>query len=55
MIAYHKAVDQLGGYFAGYSIEWIEQKKNEEADAISRIGSMSSTRRQSLSQRRLRL
>jgi ribonuclease HI len=39
MIAYHKAVDQLGGYFAGLSIKWIERKKNEEADALSRIGS----------------
>jgi ribonuclease HI len=28
MIAYHKAVDQLGGYFAGYSVVWIERKKN---------------------------
>jgi hypothetical protein len=39
MIAYHMAADQLGRYFAGYSIEWIEQNKNEEADALSRIGS----------------
>jgi hypothetical protein len=28
MIAYHKAVDQLGGYFASYSVEWIERKEN---------------------------
>jgi probable phosphoglycerate mutase len=32
MIAYHKAIDQLGGYFAGYSVEWIERKKNNEAN-----------------------
>jgi hypothetical protein len=40
MIAYHKAIDQLGGYFAGYSVEWIQRKKNEEADTISSIGSL---------------
>jgi hypothetical protein len=34
MIAYHKVIDQLGGHFAGYSIEWIERKKNEEADTL---------------------
>jgi ribonuclease HI len=39
MIAYHKAVDQLGGHFVGYSVQWIERNKNEEADDLSRIGS----------------
>ena len=39
MEAYRQAVDKLGGYFAGYSIEWIDRRKNEEADALSRIGS----------------
>jgi ribonuclease HI len=24
MISYHKAIDQLGGHFAGYSVEWVE-------------------------------
>jgi hypothetical protein len=24
MIAYHKAVDQLGDHFASYSVEWVE-------------------------------
>jgi probable phosphoglycerate mutase len=24
MISYHKAIDKLGGHFAGYSIEWVE-------------------------------
>jgi transposase InsO family protein len=38
MIAYRRAVDQLGGNFAGYSVEWIDRRKNEEADALSRIG-----------------
>jgi hypothetical protein len=37
MIAYQKAIDQLGGYFTGYSVEWIERKKNEEADTLSRM------------------
>ena len=39
MAAYRQAVDKLGGHFAGYSVEWIDRRKNEEADAISRIGS----------------
>ena len=39
MIAYRRAVDQLGGSFAGYSVEWIDRRKNEEADALSRVGS----------------
>jgi hypothetical protein len=30
MIAYHKAIDQLGGYFAGYSVEWIEWIEHKE-------------------------
>ena len=39
MAAYRQAVDKLGGHFAGYSVEWIDRRKNEEADALSRIGS----------------
>src|SRR3954469_17807765 len=39
MAAYCQAVDQLRGHFAGYSVEWIDQRKNEEADALYRIGS----------------
>ena len=39
MIAYRQAVDQLGGHFDGYSVEWIDRRKNEEADTLSRIGS----------------
>src|SRR3954470_541820 len=39
MIAYRRAVDQLGGCFAGFSIEWIDRRKNEGADALSRVGS----------------
>jgi hypothetical protein len=39
MIAYHKTVNQLDDHFAGYSVKWIERKKNEEADVHFRIGS----------------
>src|SRR4051794_4880414 len=39
MAAYRQAVDKLGGHFAGYSVEWIDRWKNEEANALSRIGS----------------
>jgi hypothetical protein len=39
MIAYHRTVDQLGGSFMGYSVEWIDRRKNEEADALSRLRS----------------
>ncbi len=39
MAAYRQAVDKLGGHFAGYSVEWIDWRKNEEADTLSRIGS----------------
>src|SRR4051812_4728419 len=39
MAAYRQAVDKLGGYFAGYSVEWIDRQKNEEANTLSRIGS----------------
>ena len=39
MIAYRRAVDQVGASFAGYSVEWVDRRKNEEADALSRIGS----------------
>src|SRR4051794_20533504 len=39
MIAYRRAVDQLGSCFAGFSIEWIDRSKNKDADALSWIGS----------------
>src|SRR3954466_2311413 len=39
MAAYRQVVDKLGGHFAGYSVEWIDRRKNEEADTLSRIGS----------------
>ena len=43
MIAYRQAVDQLGGHFDGYLVEWIDSRKNKEADALSRIGSARQT------------
>ncbi|KAM0879176.1 hypothetical protein ACQ4PT_034415 [Festuca glaucescens] len=39
MIAYKRAVDQAGASFAGYVVEWVDMRKNEEADALSRPGS----------------
>jgi hypothetical protein len=39
MIAYRRAVDQLGGHFAGYAVDWVDRRKNEEADMLSRLGS----------------
>jgi hypothetical protein len=43
MIAYRQAVDRLDGHFAGYSVEWIDRGKNEDADALSRVGSSRQT------------
>ncbi|KAM0850427.1 hypothetical protein ACQ4PT_053095 [Festuca glaucescens] len=39
MIAYKRAVDQAGASFAGHVVEWVDRRKNEEADALSRLGS----------------
>nr|XP_051211257.1 uncharacterized protein LOC127328720 [Lolium perenne] len=39
MIAYKRAVDQAGASFAGHNVEWIDRRKNEEADALARLGS----------------
>jgi ribonuclease HI len=39
MIAYKRAVDQDGASFAGYVGEWVDRRKNEEADALSKLGS----------------
>src|SRR3954467_8665100 len=39
MAAYRQAVDKLGGHFVGYSVEWIDRRKNEEADSLPRISS----------------
>ena len=39
MEAYRKTVDQFGGSFTGYELIYIDQRKNEEADALSRLKS----------------
>ena len=39
MDAYRRAIDQLGGSFASYELVYIDRRKNEEADALSRLGS----------------
>ncbi|KAM0857690.1 hypothetical protein ACQ4PT_048314 [Festuca glaucescens] len=43
MIAYRRGVDQASGLFAGYVVEWVDRRKNEEADALSRLGSKRQT------------
>ncbi|XP_071678313.1 uncharacterized protein [Lolium perenne] len=39
MIAYKRAVDQASASFAGHVVEWVDRCKNEEADALARLGS----------------
>ncbi|KAK1614839.1 hypothetical protein QYE76_020356 [Lolium multiflorum] len=39
MIAYKRAVDQAGASFAGHVVEWVDRRKNGEAEALSRLGS----------------
>ncbi|XP_051213036.1 uncharacterized protein [Lolium perenne] len=39
MIAYKQAVDQAGASFAGHVVEWVDRRKNEEADTLARLGS----------------
>ena len=43
MAAYHREVDVVGGYFKGYQVEHIDRRKNEAADALSRLGSQRKT------------
>nr|XP_051229249.1 uncharacterized protein LOC127347060 [Lolium perenne] len=38
MIAYKRAVNQAGASFTGHVVEWVDRRKNEEADALSRLG-----------------
>ena len=40
MAAYRRAVDQIGGNFAGYNLEHVDRRKNEAADELSRIVSL---------------
>ena len=37
--AYRREVDIVAGHFKGYQVEHIDQRKNETADALSRLGS----------------
>ncbi|KAK1680954.1 hypothetical protein QYE76_041802 [Lolium multiflorum] len=39
MITYKRAVDQAGASFAGHVVEWVDMRKNEEADALARLES----------------
>ena len=39
MAAYRRAVEQIAGLFSGYQVEHIDRRKNEAADALSRLGS----------------
>ena len=39
MAAYRREVDRAAGFFSGYQVEHIDRRKNEAADALSRIGS----------------
>ena len=38
MAAYRRAVDNIAGHFKGYQVEPLDQRKNEAADALSRLG-----------------
>ena len=39
MAAYHQAVDVITSHFKGYQVDHIDRRKNEAADAFSRLGS----------------
>src|SRR6266536_5294238 len=39
MAAYCQAVDAIAGHFKGYQVEHVDRRKNEAADALSRLGS----------------
>ena len=39
MAAYRRADDQIAWFFSGYQVEHINRRKNEAADALSRLGS----------------
>ena len=39
MTAYRREVDIIAGHFKGYQVEHIDRRKNEAADALSRLGS----------------
>lgn len=39
MAAYRREVDVIAGHFKGYLVEHVDRRKNEVADALSRLGS----------------
>ena len=39
MAAYRREVDAIAGHLQGYQVEHIDRRKNEAADALSRLGS----------------
>ena len=39
MAAYRREVDAIAGHFQGFQVEHIDRRKNEAADALSRLGS----------------
>ena len=39
MGAYRREVDVIAGQFKGYQVEHVDERKNEVADALSRLGS----------------
>ena len=39
MAAYRREVDAMAWHFRGYQVEHIDRRKNEAADALSRLGS----------------
>ena len=39
MGAYRREVDTVAGYFKGYQVDHVDRRKNEAADALSRLGS----------------
>jgi hypothetical protein len=39
MAAYRREVDVIAGHFKGYQVEHVDRRKNEAADALSRLGS----------------
>ena len=39
MAAYHREVDTIVVHFKGYQVEHVDRRKNDAADALSRLGS----------------
>ena len=39
MAASRREVDIVGGNFKGYQVDHVDRRKNEAADALSRLGS----------------